>query len=78
MSKQYIATAHASKNDRTIYGLGDSPEAAIRDAGENGAVTVDLVTWPASAELAALVEANGGAGLPWLVENDVAIVDPEL
>lgn len=54
----YIAT---DADRSAIYGLGDSPEAAIADALAQCAELAGLIAVPCSASLAAEIEGRGGA-----------------
>lgn len=72
---QYIAT---DLDNLAIYGIGDSPEAALADAKNGDAEPASLVTYPATIRLAELVLADGGAPTAlgnWTTKNVVGLAD---
>ena len=64
----YIATDH---DQTAIYGTGDTAEAAIADALNGCDQLTDLVAYPATPALIALVEDRGGC-ISWDMLGDTA------
>lgn len=74
---QFIATD--VDNPMAIYGIGDSPEAAIANARqEANEPEAEFATYPATIRLAELVLSDGGSPSDlkrWTVKNAVGLAD---
>ena len=65
----HIATALPEKGDRTIYGVGNSPDDAIADAESYGA-DAPFATYHCSYRLWDRVISSGGAYIPWTLDSN--------
>lgn len=75
IAPQHIATDLGAL---AIYGIGDSPQAALADAKKEGVDPASLVTYPATIRLAELVLEDGGGPATlgqWTVKNAVGLAD---
>jgi hypothetical protein len=76
----YIATDRGGRDQwLAIYGIGETPDAAIEDARDGAGPDAEFDTLPASPALVAQVRERGGAprDVWWTVVRGTAVLDAE-
>jgi hypothetical protein len=73
------ANVDGSEDDAEIYGIGRSRGEALKDslANDRRGVSTVVSVFEASEELFNIVDANGGRNIDWLVQDGVAILNPD-